>query len=301
MTLLVVVFARGTARHTMQSGGDDVIGTDATLPGGSAASAASASASGRRGSTRRLSVQEMRDEALDAGTVESMERLLRRPSALSRCFGAGSGYDVNDRSDRGKTMLWMAAYSGLTGCVRFLLAADNPQAARLDANLGDDAGRSPLFAATFRNRVDVVRLLLAHRGVDPNRPDAFGITPLMCACGTGHIATVEALLASPRVDVNAHASDKVGRLTALLAAARRGSREIIAALLAHRPPVDVNAADADGSTAVSQAAANGHTEVLDMLLKVPGIQVNTPTRGGLTALGLARLKGHKDAEALLGA
>ena len=83
-------------------------------------------------------------------------------------------------------------------------------------------------------------------------------------------------------DVNA--PDKRYRNTALTYAAFNGYTEIVQALLDH-PGVNVNAVDTfDGGTPLIGAARFGHTETVQALLAHPGVNVNAVDRYGFTAL-----------------
>ncbi len=83
-------------------------------------------------------------------------------------------------------------------------------------------------------------------------------------------------------DVNA--PDKRYRNTALTYAAFNGYTEIVQALLDH-PGVNVNAVDTfDGGTPLIGAARFGHTETVQALLAHPGVNVNAVDLYGFTAL-----------------
>ncbi|MEN6545687.1 MAG: ankyrin repeat domain-containing protein, partial [Armatimonadia bacterium] len=58
------------------------------------------------------------------------------------------------------------------------------------------------------------------------------------------------------------------------------------------------ARDELGRTPLYQAAANGHTEIVELLLE-SGAQVNAKTDAGDTALGEATAQGHTETAALL--
>jgi len=78
------------------------------------------------------------------------------------------------------------ALYGPLDCVKKLLE-------RVDPNVKDVFGRTPLHLAVMVGRRDVVELLLS-RGADPNARDAAGQTPLHWAVGEGHVDIVELLL-----------------------------------------------------------------------------------------------------------
>src|SRR6185503_12667994 len=108
---------------------------------------------------------------------------------------------------------------------------------------------------------DMTRVLLA-AGAKPDVANRYGVTPLIQAGRTGDTAVIKALL-------DGLASPKVASLegeTPLMAASRAGSLDSVQLLLARG--ADVNAADLfQQETALMWAAAEGHAEVIDALLK----------------------------------
>ncbi len=89
-------------------------------------------------------------------------------------------------------------------------------------NEADETGRTALLWAAWRGRADVVRLLLARKGVEVNKSAADGATALMSASQQGHVEVVQLLLA--RQDVKVSQSDSDG-FTALLVASQKGHVE----------------------------------------------------------------------------
>jgi ankyrin repeat protein len=84
---------------------------------------------------------------------------------------------------------------------------------------------------------------------------------------------------------------------ALLRAARLGNADTVKSLLAS-PNVDVNGVDADGNTALIEAARFGHDDVVEALL-IARADVNAKNKQGKTALMLASEGGHDDCVRLL--
>jgi len=84
---------------------------------------------------------------------------------------------------------------------------------------------------------------------------------------------------------------------ALLRAARAGNADTVKSLLAS-PNVDVNGVDADGNTALIEAARFGHDDVITALL-VARANVNAKNKQGKTALMLASEGGHDECVRLL--
>ncbi|HEU4507977.1 MAG TPA: ankyrin repeat domain-containing protein [Pyrinomonadaceae bacterium] len=84
---------------------------------------------------------------------------------------------------------------------------------------------------------------------------------------------------------------------ALLRAARSGNADTVKTLLTSSN-VDVNAADADGNTALIEAARFGHDDVVTALL-IARANVNVKNKQGKTALQLASEGGHDETVRLL--
>src|SRR5689334_1427287 len=84
---------------------------------------------------------------------------------------------------------------------------------------------------------------------------------------------------------------------ALLRAARAGNADTVKTLLTS-PNVDVNGVDAEGNTALIEAARFGHDDVVQALL-IAKADVNVKNKQGKTALMLASEGGHDDCVRLL--
>ena len=126
-----------------------------------------------------------------------------------------NGDDVNATDNKGVTALILASEYGHPEVVRALLKHDG-----LDVNIQDNFGRTALMLASsqmevipdvdwmecFRmqaqGRLQVVRALLNHDGVDVNINNNFGYTALALASMYGKSEVVRALLEHESVDVN---------------------------------------------------------------------------------------------------
>lgn len=87
----------------------------------------------------------------------------------------------------------MAVREGFSDCVKILLKHE-----KIDVNLQDLDGNSPLLLATRLNHIDMIKVLLARDDVDVNVPNERGWTPL----GFGDGKVTEMMLQKKDVDVN---------------------------------------------------------------------------------------------------
>jgi ankyrin repeat protein len=195
----------------------------------------------------------------------------------------------------GDSAITRAAKAGdLTG-VRKLIAT------HADVNVRSGDGSTPLLWAAHRSDTEIARALLA-AGAKPDIPNNYGITPLLDASRTGDVEMMELLLKAGADPKRTHPEGE----TTLMAASRSGSVAAVRLLLDRG--VDVNATDSfQKETALMWAAAQGHLEVVDALLKAganPNLQAHVtsiterknadhPT-GGFTALMWAARNGYED-------
>jgi ankyrin len=215
-----------------------------------------------------------------------------------------------DGSDCQSTALNIAARIGRVEIVAAVLRDE-----RLEINEADlRVGLTALHYAVQHRLVEIVTVLLGHKGIDLNKATSVapgtvaGLTALHAAAKPGHVEILAALLRHERCDVNKGDNDgltalhyavqdfrcsEIAGLTALHAAAKPGHVEILAALLRHER-CDVNKVDNDGLTALHYAVQDFRgSEIVTMLLGHKGIDVNkAATVGGLTALHFAARIGH---------
>jgi len=129
----------------------------------------------------------------------------------------------------------------------------------VNQRLGD--GSTALLWAAHNSNVEIARALIAAKA-NVDAPNDFGVTPLLEASRNGDAAMVDLLLRSGADAKRAHPEGE----TPLLSASRAGSVASVRLLLARG--ADVNAAEAfQQTTALMWAAAEGHTDVVDLLLE----------------------------------
>ncbi len=191
------------------------------------------------------------------------------------------GVDVNYSGRKGYTALHRASYEGHTECVKYLLSING-----VNVNKRDEAGLTPLHRA----RPNCVPLLLSAPGIDVNMEDKKGRTPLCFAAKCGATERLQRLLLSPEVIVNA--ADAEG-FTPLHYAVREGYTSCILMLLAAKG-VNVNAADKKGNTPLILAAIYGNSEAAQYLMACRDVRTEFRNEEGKTAAEVAAQLGHRD-------
>ncbi len=171
-----------------------------------------------------------------------------------------------------------------------------PPAAPVKPVVLDAATRAKLqeiaFQAAREGDAETLAAYFASGG-PVNEPNARGDTLLTVAAYHGQEKAVAAVLARPKVEVDAR--NKMG-LTALAAAAFKGHVEIAKALVAAK--ADVNAANGSGQTALMFAALTGRTKAVEYLLAA-GAKADAADKAGNTPLSLAKGQGADEVVKLL--
>ncbi|MBR5195880.1 MAG: ankyrin repeat domain-containing protein [Akkermansia sp.] len=170
-----------------------------------------------------------------------------------------------------------ACHYGKEKYARLLLAAPG-----IDVNKADNDGRTPLHN-TITNSPETVKLLLTAPGIDVNKAENhYGRAPLhfAVAINEGYPENVKLLLATPGIDVNK--ADKFGQTP--LHWAVTNTPENVKLLLA-APGIDVNKADNNGRTPLHCAK---NAECIKLLLATPGINLNIADKDGKTPLQRAK-------------
>jgi ankyrin repeat protein len=228
------------------------------------------------------------------------------------------------RNIDGATALYLAAQANHVPVVELLL-----ERGRADPSApGGPCRSTPLIVAAERGHVASVRTLLT-AGANPNAADATGWTAGHAACQGGHVAALNALL-SARADPNARAAPD-GCTPALIAAQQNhaGCLDALAArgadldapyltghqstpfiMSAHNDAADaaralaargadVRRTNAYGATSVAVAAALGHADVLQVLLRVDPRGAQTVDQNGAAPLHVAAARGRTSSVAAL--
>jgi len=196
------------------------------------------------------------------------------------------GADLDERDFDGKTALVLAAEAGQSAIVTNLLAGVTnfaPRAVPADAELRDRSGNTALLAAACRNKAATVGWLLAY-GADGEARTPEGETALMIAARRGFLATVKVLADGGNV---AHTTRVRGILQTYAPETEIPLR-----------PVDLDARDKNGRTALMKAVERGQMEVATHLL-AKGASKTVRDRSGMTAADWARYVGEEEMLSLL--
>ncbi|CAG8215490.1 unnamed protein product [Penicillium salamii] len=232
-------------------------------------------------------------------------------AACIRLLSEGADPNIID-SDRRTPLSW-AAQIGHADVVSALLSAKET-----DPNTPDKDLRTPLLWAagkavhhidrgTFSrispgtdqfirgDHLAVVKALLSVEGIQVDRPDNRGRTPLTVAAGSGAESAVEEILRTGKADPN---SRDVFRQTPLMQAVSSGSMSIFNRLISIEG-LEVDTKSCFGPTAFLEAASNGNVEIMKILLAMPQVDPAEVPCFGDSALMNTICEGHTDAVSLL--
>jgi ankyrin repeat protein len=157
--------------------------------------------------------------------------------------------------------------------------------AKINTEIRDNRGWTPLMAAAFRGQAEIVDLLIRH-GAEINALDSGGNSALHWAAFGGHADCARQLIAhSASIDLRNHFG-----WTPLIQAAARNHTEVVSQLISSGVNLDTCAND--GYTALHKAAELGYGEIAQLLL-VQGANPDLANSEGNTPLKLA-IKNKQD-------
>ena len=216
------------------------------------------------------------DDAVTSNDVDRAAYLISR------------GAQINKSDNLGTPPLETAARAGCIPMLQLLIAHG------AQVNRPDSDGQTALMGAAMRNQAAAIKFLVAH-GANVEQGAPRGYTPLSIAVEEGQYDAAYALIqAGARVNIPASEH----KLTPLMVVASElppesrdvkvlqthGPIDIARALLAHK--ADVNAADADGVTALMIAAARDNSQMIGLLVQ-SGANPHLKSAAGQTARDIA--------------
>ncbi|KAL2822694.1 ankyrin repeat-containing domain protein [Aspergillus cavernicola] len=201
------------------------------------------------------------ETALRVATAGGYEGIVRMLFATGKMDVRDDDLDLEPGS-----MFYMAIGRDRCGILRMLVEEHGA-----DPGFVGSRGFTPLHHAAISNSHAVVEYLLS-LGVDPDPVSDVVSTPFTHAVGGKHLRVMEMLVATGKV--NCDFAEGVGRATPLASAAYMGSCEIVEYLLGLG--VDINFRDGWGRMPLHRAAAAGHVDVVQLLLRQEGILADVP-------------------------
>lgn len=196
-----------------------------------------------------------------------------------------AGADIKSRIGMNGTTIHIAASGGHVDVLKLLLAVEGA-----DPNATDElSGYTPLCHAALRGLDHVIEYLIYSGGADPNCTTRYyEQTPLWLA---KEPRTVKTLLATGRVNIN---QQDVSTNSPLLHACNTGNLEKVKLLIAEEA-CDVNLQNNDGFAPLTKAVYECYPEIVRLLVAVDGINVNISNGSDYSSpLIIAITKGYAD-------
>ncbi|KAJ7576491.1 ankyrin repeat-containing domain protein [Mycena floridula] len=219
--------------------------------------------------------------------------LLQLMSMLLDC-----GVPINSKDRQQRTILFHAVQMGHIDMVKWLLVTVNqiglPGQPLFNINDADWDGSTLLHHAIVEKHSTIAEFLLGLPGINADGADNLGRTPLSYAAGSSYTRILDLLCR--RADVNPNSYDNNGR-PPLYYATQMNCMEN-AKILLHLPNIYVRPFQlsphwdwVDADSPLKLAAKLGYVDIVDLLLKHPGIDPNWKG-GGHTPLAHAIGRGH---------
>lgn len=219
--------------------------------------------------------QEAMFESLERGDFDTFKNTLAR------------GADIHGRSNRLWTALHFAAKGSNCEIIKFILDQ------KVEFNVKDINGQSPLHVAAEYGQTDIVRFFLSKKISSIDVVDNYGETPLHIAAQRGHRELVEILLKNNcKINIFNHSG-----YMPLHCAALNGHEDVLRVLLKKEKSVD-HSKSFDDKSILHLASEHGHTDLVKYLVNLKA-DVNTKTGRNETPLHEAALNGHLEVVKIL--
>lgn len=210
---------------------------------------------------------------------------------------------LNVEGGDGKTLLHRAVENKRSSEITALLLE---QGGRIDPNIPDFEGLTPLASAAREGNFSAVQALLRSPTVEINKADREGNTALHHAVKKNDPGIIELLLQDNRIDPNVSNSEDLTPLVLAVqdntwrARAMQASNDSALHSLLKSQKVEINKADRNGNTALHHAVEKDDPEIIDLFLK-QGSSTNPNLRNseGLTPIALAAQKDSSSALRIL--
>jgi len=151
-----------------------------------------------------------------------------------------------------------------------------------------------LHIAVQYGQVRVVKCLLGHPAIDPNKVAPRAGAPLHLSAYNGDERSVALLLRHKAINPNVRIPE-MRLMSPLMYAVQGGHTQVLHLLLQH-PAVDVNMYSSLGYTALHIAAYSARVDVVERLVEHPDIQIDLPsaTPSGVRPLEVAHVEARED-------
>ncbi len=205
------------------------------------------------------------------GITSLMVAVMENKLEIVKMFLASKRADINARDNYGFTPLMSAVLHKRKDMVQELIV--NGADVNMVGNGMYCAGKSALMIAVMTiEDVEITKILLTAKDINPNIQDNFRDTALMSAVSDNNPLIVKELLANPNTDLNVLCS--VVQKTALMDAIDHGYIDI-AKMLLESPNLDINIKDGFmGNTALMYATKDKLIDLVKIILSSPLVDVN---------------------------
>ncbi|XP_074596331.1 uncharacterized protein LOC141851486 [Brevipalpus obovatus] len=230
------------------------------------------------------------------GNVRSKNRYGQTPLHLACHSGnedivremINAGSDTNEKDSENNTPLHFAASVGSLKITRLLVESG------AQVKIKNISRQTPLHRAAF-NGLHEIMLYLVIRGAKIDAQDSEEETPLHLAASRGHTEAVRILLENTKSKKEIiNKKNRLKRIP-LHEAAYNGNLDVVRQLLIKK--IDLDQKDSSHHTPLSLAAAQGHSQVVDLLLE-KGAKINSEKKRN-SPLHLAALNNHLETVKLL--